>query len=112
MPGGHSKGLARRILLYGRQVRQANYLCRVLVSPGKALAELRRAQGAGVDLFEVLVGRHVAPFFRSFLRCCSMVSISNCFSLSRSSFGGGCSPLARASASNDSSRASSSSSES
>src|SRR5215216_7045010 len=46
----------------------ADNLCRVLVSPGESLAELRRAQGAGVYLFLVLVDHRGAPFFGWFRR--------------------------------------------
>src|SRR5215212_372016 len=72
----------------------------------------------GLQLLDALRCHCVTPFFAHLwralihrLRCCSMVSASHRFIFSRSSFGGGCSPLARASASSDSSAASSSSSE-
>src|SRR5215217_6912118 len=73
----------------------------------------------GLQLLDALRCHCVTPFFARRrrvlvhrLRCCAMVSTSNCFSLSSNSFvGEGCSPLARASASSDSSAASSSSSE-
>src|SRR5215211_2769403 len=72
----------------------------------------------GLQLLDALRCHCVTPFFARRrrvlahrLRCCSMVSASHCFIFSRSSFGGGCSPLARASASSASSRAWSSSSE-
>jgi hypothetical protein len=57
MPGGHSKGLARRILLYGRRVRQAKLAGGLAGSSGAPVLNILRAHVRLTDVEE-----HIEPY--------------------------------------------------